>query len=293
MTRRDLLSLSLGAIAWTATPRLVRARTGAGAVPPEFERIAAFIRGRELQRRPIGRTIAAIGKNFMGTPYEGATLEINQREQCVINFKGLDCVTFFELSLDLARIAKKNTLTYDALVNEVTFTRYRDGVLTDYTSRLHYTTDWFSNNVKKHVVENITKSLGGVPFVKSIDFMSKHPDKYRQLAADPHLLPAIRSAEERLAKEEILYVPKEHVAAIESQLQDGDIIGITTTIAGIDCSHTGLIIREGEHARFLHASSVKKQVSIADGSLSDYLNSVSKHTGIMVVRANEPEPGKY
>ena len=288
MTRREALSFALGTIAWSALPVALRAKTGKRQAPEDFARMVTLIRQEKLRAQPIGAAIVAIGRAFLGTPYEGATLEINANEQCVINFKGLDCVTFFELSLDLARIALKDTLSYEALVKEVTFTRYRDGKLTDYTSRLHYTTDWFSNNVKKRVVENITRSLGGVPFVKTIDFMSTHPDKYRQLNANPALLPAIRAAEERLAHEEILYVPKDRVAAIEEKLQDGDIIGITTTIPGIDCSHTGLIVRDGAHARFLHASSIKKQVIIADGSLADYLAGVSKHTGIIVVRPLPP-----
>jgi muramoyltetrapeptide carboxypeptidase len=80
------------------------------------------------------------------------------------------------------------------------------------------------------------------------------------------------------------YVPKTKVKAIEPKLQTGDIIGITTTIKGIDCSHTGLCYRdENGLLRFLHASLTKKQVML-DDELSVYLASVAKHTGIIVVR---------
>jgi hypothetical protein len=71
------------------------------------------------------------------------------------------------------------------------------------------------------------------------------------------------------------------------RLGRGDIIGITTTIKGIDCSHTGMCYRHSDGSlRLLHASLTEKKV-ILDRTLSEYLASVSKHTGIMVARPVE------
>jgi hypothetical protein len=173
-------------------------------------------------------------------------------------------------------------------MKEVAYTRYRTGKVTDYASRLHYTTDWFYDNEEKRVVKSITRELpGALPFTHKINFMSTHPASYRQLKANPKLVPVIAEVEKRLNSRNMFYVPKEKVLGVEPHLQTGDIVGITTTIDGIDCSHTGLCYRDEQKTlRFLHASLTKKEVTL-DVSLSDYLAGVSKHTGIMVVRPVE------
>ncbi len=254
------------------------------------ERFDSLVRRAEAENwrsRPIGEVIAAVGMQLRGTPYVASTLELDvDREFCSINLLGLDCVTFFESSLDFARMLKKGENTPEAMMAQVTHTRYRDGRVGDYSSRLHYTSDWFYDNEAKRVVKNITRELPGAErFTKTIDFMSTHPDAYRQLKAHPELLPKIKEIEARINKRTMYYVPKEKVAQIEPLLKTGDIIGITTSIPGIDCSHTGMVYRDSSgELRYLHASSTKKQVWL-DDRLSTYLAGVTKHTGIMVARA--------
>jgi hypothetical protein len=241
------------------------------------------------RQMPIGRMIGEIGLALRGTPYVGNTLELYEdKEVCSVNLLGLDCVTFFESALDFARMLKHGEKSASALMAQVGYTRYRGGHMTDYASRLHYTTDWFYDNEEKHVVVNVTRELpGAVRFTSPVNFMSTHPDSYKQLKANPKLVPVIAEVERRINARKMWYVPKDKVKAAEGKLQTGDIVGITTTIAGIDCSHTGLCYRDEKGVlRFLHASLTKKQVTL-DDELSTYLASVSKHTGIMVVRPVE------
>jgi hypothetical protein len=83
------------------------------------------------------------------------------------------------------------------------------------------------------------------------------------------------------------YLPKDKVAAARELLKTGDIVGITTTIDGLDCSHSGLCYRDnGGVVRLLHASTTKKAV-VLDEDLASYLARVSTHTGIMVARPLE------
>jgi hypothetical protein len=59
----------------------------------------------------------------------------------------------------------------------------------------HYTTDWFVDNEEKGVVKILTPELPGAkPFTQKVGIMSQHPENYRQLAAHPELLRAIRLA---------------------------------------------------------------------------------------------------
>jgi len=254
-----------------------------------FERLLARARERAWSERPIGDRIGAVGMALRQTPYVDATLELYaDREVCSVNLRGLDCVTFFESALAFARMLKRGGRTPEALLAEVTFTRYRGGRLTDYASRLHYTSDWLFDNDRKGVARLITGELpGAARFSKRVSYMSTHPEAYRQLRASPDLVRKIARVEAEINAREMDYVPKEKVADAEPLLQTGDIVGVTTTLDGLDCAHTGLCYRdEAGVLRFLHASTTRKAV-ILDGALATYLARVSTHTGIMVARPLE------
>jgi len=254
-----------------------------------FERLLALARERAWSELPIGDRIGAVGMALRQTPYVDATLELYaDREVCSVNLRGLDCVTFFESALAFARMLKRGGRTPEALLAEVTFTRYRGGRLTDYGSRLHYTSDWLFDNDRKGVARLITGELpGAARFPKRVSYMSTHPEAYRQLRASPDLVQKIARVEAEINAREMDYVPKEKVADAEPLLQTGDIVGVTTTLDGLDCAHTGLCYRdEAGVLRFLHASTTRKAV-ILDGNLAAYLARVPTHTGIMVGRPLE------
>ncbi len=254
-----------------------------------FAQLLALAREHAWSGLPIGERIGAVGMALRQTPYAASTLELYEdREVCSVNLRGLDCVTFFENALAFARMLRRGERSPGALLAEVTFTRYRGGQLTDYASRLHYMSDWFVDNAHKRVVRLITRELpGAVRFTRRVSFMSTHPEAYRQLGASPDLVREIARVEDRINAREMHYVPKEKVAAVAPRLMTGDIAGITTTIDGLDCAHTGLCYRDaGGVLRLLHASTTRKAV-ILDDDLATYLARVSTHTGIMVARPLE------
>ncbi len=254
-----------------------------------FERLMTLARERAWSELPIGERIGAIGMALRRTPYVAATLELYQdREVCSVNLRGLDCWTFFEIALAFARMLGRGGRTPEALLAEVTFTRYRGGRLTDYASRLHYTSDWFVDNEHKRVVRLITRELpGAVRFPKRVSFMSTHPEAYRQLKANPDLVRKIARVEAEINARRMDYVPKDKVVDARPRLRTGDIVGITTTIDGLDCAHAGFCYKdEGGALGFLHASTSQKAV-ILDDDLATYLARASTHTGIMAARPLE------
>ncbi len=240
---------------------------------------------QKLKSKPIGDIVGAVGLSFVETPYVGWTLERSaDKEFCFVTLDGLDCVTLFESSLGLARMIKQGQSRESDLIAQITKTRYRNGVVSGYPSRLHYTSDWIYDNDRKGTVKDVSAILpGAIALEKTFSFMSQHTDTYRQLKAHPELIEVIKRDEARLSKTQFSYVPTASVEAAEGSLMTGDIIGIVTKTEGMDCSHTGLIIREGKRARFLHASSVAKKVML-DGPISEYLKRSDKSLGIMVAR---------
>jgi len=256
-----------------------------------FTRIVNKALAEKWNQLPIGELIGKIALELKGTPYVGFTLERSaDAEYCVVNLEGLDCVTFFEDSLCMARMLKRGKSSPEALLNEVQTTRYRGGRMGDFTTRLHYTTDWFADNEAKGVVKLLTPELPGAePFSQKVGIMSQHPEHYRQLAAHPELLPAIRQIEEVINGRSLKYLPMAKLSAAERLLQTGDIVGVTTTEEGIDIAHTGLCIKDEQGTvHFMDASSSRRVMKVTlEPEISTCLNWSPKLTGVMIARPLE------
>jgi hypothetical protein len=101
------------------------------------------------------------------------------------------------------------------------------------------------------------------------------------------MIQRVKQIEDSINNEDLYYIPKTFVRSVESKLASGDIIAISTSKAGLDYAHTGLILRdEHDQARFLHASLAGKKV-LLDATITSYLATVSTHTGITVARPRE------
>jgi hypothetical protein len=256
-----------------------------------FDRIIKKSSAENWRKLPIGELMGKIAMELEGTPYVGFTLELSKdTEACVVNLKGLDCVTFFEDSLCMARMIKKGKSSPSDLIKEVQFTRYRGGKMGDFTTRLHYTTDWFVDNEKKGVVKILAPTLPGAePFTQKVGIMSERPGNYRQLKAHPDLIPAIQHFENEINARSLKYLPMNKLAAAEHLLQTGDIVGVCTTEKGIDIAHTGLCIKdELGIVHFMDASSSKKNMKVTfETDIAKCLNWSAKLTGVMFARPLE------
>jgi hypothetical protein len=256
-----------------------------------FKRIVSKAAAENWKALPIGELIGKIAMEFQGTPYVGFTLELSRdTESCVVNLKGLDCVTFFEDSLCMARMIKQGKSSPDDLIAEVRLTRYRGGKMGDFTTRLHYTTDWFVDNERKGVVKILTPELPGAePFTQKVGIMSLHPENYRQLAAHPELIPAIKTFEDEINARSLKYLPMDKILGAEHLLQTGDIVGVCTTAEGIDIAHTGLCIKDEQGVvHFMDASSARSRMKVTlEPDIGKCLNWSPKLTGIMIARPLE------
>jgi len=240
---------------------------------------------------PIGRAMAEIGRTFVGTPYAASTLEVDGPERVVVNFQGLDCVTFVENTFALARFVREGgarlldrrteaEAAYERLLEDV---RYRGGRLSGYPSRLHYFSEWIADNARRGRVEDIAEALGGIRDDEPIDFMTRHLDAYRQLS-DSANVARIREAEVRLSSEGRRYIPQDDVAAAAHGIQDGDIIAATSTLPGLDVAHTGLALWVDGSLHLLHAPLVGDSVEISRLPLAERLVGITSQDGIMVAR---------
>lgn len=257
-----------------------------------FDRLVAEAKAKNWRALPIGERTAAVGHALLGTRYKSFTLEIDDRiEAASVNFDGVDCWTFFEISLGFARMLNEpqTAWTPATLLHYVELDRYRGGVCTgEYLSRLHYLEDWLADNDRRGLVKDLTRQLGGVEVNHSAREMTLGWRHYRYLKANPALLAPLGEMEARVSSRPLYQIPKNQVARIESKLQSGDIIGIVSRDRpGLySTSHVGLAYRTPDGVlHFMHASApYNYNKVVVDVELSKYLARYRSDSGILVAR---------
>lgn len=226
---------------------------------------------------------------FLGTPYVAHTLEL-EPEILTVNLTQLDCTTFVETVLALSRTVKEGNPTFEKFMAQLQAIRYRNGTIEDYSSRLHYTSEWIAQNQKRGVLKNITKENGGREIYFNLNFISSNPTRYKQLKNNSHLTKIIRDSEVKTSALKNYYIPKNEIeqnAQTEANgkgFKSGDILAFVTTTKGLDISHVAFIYKEQERLTFIHASSSEKKVVIEKLSLEEYTLSSKTNKGIIVAR---------
>lgn len=238
-----------------------------------------------------GAQMVRAAKHLLGQPYEAGTQE-GREERLRIYLTRTDCILFAETCLGLVRTVRRcgAQATFEDLAQTLQGTRYRDGVVDGYASRLHYTTEWIRQGGRTGAFEDISEALGGVRDTRRIDFMSTHPDSYAPLKGESQYAKdnrgRIREMETRVSALPRYYVPKERLAAVEERIQSGDILCFATSVDGLDYSHVVIAYREkpGVRLGFIHASTSAKQVVIEPRTLEAYLQANARIKGISVLR---------
>lgn len=225
-------------------------------------------------------------KSFIGTPYKGGTLDAGENETLIVRTDSLDCTTYVETVLALYLSSFKDNPGYDDFSESLRYIRYRGGVIDGYASRLHYFSDWASDNEKKGILREVTQEDEHDVRLCSLNYMTTHSDLYRQLKDNDSLISEISKVEKSWIDYKMPYIPKNvlNSSKDDSPVEDGDIIALTTNISGLDVLHLGFALWIDGRLHLLHASSLHGKVIIDTSTIFDYLKNRNKHTGIRVLR---------
>ena len=258
-----------------------------------FNRLVAEAQAENWRALPIGERTAQVGMALLGTPYVNYTLEIDDFiEAPSVNLNGMDCWTFYEISLAFARMIKQKPVgaTPQDLLRYVELERYRGGRCTgSYLSRMHFLEEVFYDNSRRGLSTNPTQSLGGVRIKRNITEMTAAWRTYRYLRADRSLLRGMAEIQNRVSALPVYYIPKSRVASVEKYLRNGDIIAIVSGDKSGYTSHVGMAVKRSDGTHFMHATSNRSRGRkvILDGRISDYLYRSSDHIGIIVYRPQD------
>ncbi len=278
-----------------SAPRLPLATVFQG--ESKFQAIVAKAEREGWRKLPLGERTIRVAREMVGTPYISYSLEVDDRiESPVVNLKGMDCWTYYENSLALARMLRFKPGPYkpEDMLHMIEIERYRNGSCTGaYLSRMHQLEEVFYNNQLRGYATNITSRLPGAEKLKrDIHEMTVQWKAYRYLRCNPSLLPEMARIESYVSTIPVYHLPKNKVREAEKYLANGDICAITSYDANSYTSHVGMITRIGDRAIFTHATSDrdKGRMVVIDRPITDYVNGASKHAGIIICRPNDIPP---
>lgn len=225
--------------------------------------------------------VAEFGRRLIGTPYVANTLE-GDEEMLTVNLSGLDCTTFVETVIALAKTVEARRTSWRDFLYNLEQIRYRGGSINGYASRLHYVSDWVVDNTHRGNITEVTDRIYDANYqIKTLDFMTSNRDKYPALS-DSATYERMKSTEIGYRSHRYPYIKSANVG--KANLREGDVVAITTSMQGLDVTHMGIIVMVDGKAHLLHASSKAGKVIIDPLSLFDYLRRNKSATGIRVIR---------
>ena len=227
-------------------------------------------------------------RKFLGVPYVASTLENNTDERLVINLRQLDCTTFVENVLALTLCTQNGKTTFADFCDQLRKIRYRNSKV-GYPTRLHYFSEWISDNTRMGYVEETQAPNPPFSAVQTlqINFMSTHVDKYPMLVRTPAFIKPIAQMESELNGKTCRYIPKAGIlnnAACKQAVKDGNILALVTSRAGLDTSHVGFAVWKKDGLHLFHASSLQKKVVEDKSLLRNYMQKQKSQLGIRVVK---------
>lgn len=228
-------------------------------------------------------------RKLLGIPYVAHTLEVNKEEQLVVNLRQLDCTTYVETVCALTLCARNQQFTFADYCHWLGQLRYRGGELKDYTSRLHYFTDWIEDNTRMGFVSETQMNeppFNAVQTVK-VGFMTANPQYYAMLKDNREFQAVIARQEQALNGRQYRYILKTDITntpAMRNAVKDGDIIAILTSKKGLDTSHIGIAVWHSDGLHLLNASQIRKKTVEEPMTLREYMKKHPTQTGIRVVK---------
>ena len=217
--------------------------------------------------RDTGKRIDFLSRNFLDLDYVESTLigDINIPEVFMINLKGVDCFTFIDY-IEAMRLSG----SFPEFKINLRKVRYKSGIVA-FENRNHFFTDWREFN--SDFIDDITEEIGAEKTIRVQKTLNQKKDR-------THFLPGIQTV-----KREIKYIPSESIDdSVLSKLRTGDYVGIYSKVNGLDVSHVGIIVKDGDNIYLRHASSQKEHRKVVDQDFKKYI--VAK-PGIIVLRPKQ------
>jgi hypothetical protein len=162
--------------------------------------------------------------------------------------------------------------------------RYRGGERRDYTSRLHYFSEWIADGARRGLLRDLGPQLGAIEDARPLRFMTEHRASYPALANEK-VFEGIGAMERSLDDEPRRVIPTDRIPEVSDRIETGDVLAFATAIPGLDVTHSAFAYRDREGVlRVLHAPLSGGAVEITSTTLPEYVAAIRRSTGILVAR---------
>lgn len=212
----------------------------------------------------LDKRIDFLSGQFLNVNYKESTLigNLNTPEVFVINLDEMDCFTYIDY-VEAMRLSN----SFSQFKGNLKKVRYQSGKVA-FQNRNHFFTDWIEFD-SDHI-DDVTDTVGGEKTKTVRKTLNKKEN-------GTYFLPGIPVKERK-----IQYIPSYALdnTTIE-RLRAGDYVGIYSEVQGLDVSHTGIIIRDGNKIYLRHASSKEGNRKVVDEDLISYM---SNKPGIIILR---------
>jgi N-acetylmuramoyl-L-alanine amidase-like len=215
-----------------------------------------------------GDRVAFLSEMFLGTPYRESTLigDMGRSEVLVANLEGVDCFTLLDY-VEAMRLSG-SFADFEENLEKV---RYHSGRIS-FETRNHFFTDWTEYN---RFVDDVTGKVGGENVRTTTKVLNMKEDGTTFVAG---ISPIER---------EISCIPTDALDEVMmKRLATGDYAGICSSVAGLDVSHVGIIIKKKGVVYLRHAS--KRHGLVMDEEFAVY---IAKTPGIIVLRPRRQRRG--
>jgi len=211
-----------------------------------------------------GQRIKYLSDFFIGLEYKESTLigDTSTAEVFVVDLSGVDCFTFADY-IEAMRLSD----SFGGFLKSLRQVRYRNSKVS-YEERKHFLTDWAEYGPA--TVSDITEQIGGGKAKSILKMINLKEDGTPLLAGiRPH-------------QRQIHYMPSENInGTVVGKLKSGDYAGIYSNMSGLDVSHVGIIIKDGNKVYLRHASSDSRYRKVIDQDFQAY---ISEKPGLIVLR---------
>lgn len=245
--------------------------------------------GLKQQLTGTNELVCFYAHKLEGTPYVAHTLE-GDTEMLTINIDQLDCTTFVETLYALVRTTLSGSTSWRDYASNLENIRYRDGKMGDYSTRLHYMSDWIVNNGSRGNIVDVTSSIAchGDKIV-TLNYMTTHRSSYTSLKEDS-IFNKIKNIEKGYYNHHFPYIKKSDLnsEAVKKEVKRGDFVGLVTSMKGLDLSHLGIIELDSKgNPVLLDASSKGGKVMLEKVDLKTQLAPRQSCEGVRVFRMTQ------
>lgn len=230
-------------------------------------------------------------KEFENVPYGGGSQGCPQAHT-LVNVRQMDCMTFVENFWALAftrhlvaqmKVKPSDEDAFAMYVQNLNAIRYYEGKNIRNEDRIQYLTSGFIQLEKAGVLTAVGKETGK-PLTKKINYVSANRAKFGGFTDWTF----IQSKEREMSEYTYHTFTKSDLDDYAKVARNGDLVGLVTTVSGLDVSHCGVITIRNGKVYMTHASSVKKHLVVAQ-DLNEYLSNRTTISGIVVYRPLFPE----